>query len=64
MTVMIGYWCEYCGVEFTREVKAGQPPRYCNRSHRQRAYEQRRAAAEEEAAVKKAIKKDRRVRAS
>lgn len=38
--------CEWCGVEFAGEGGPGRPPRYCRRSHRQRAYEARRLAGE------------------
>ena len=38
--------CEWCGGEFTAPRGPGRPPRYCRRSHRQRAYEARRLAGE------------------
>lgn len=31
--------CEYCGAEFEVTIKRGTTPKYCRRSHRQRAYE-------------------------
>jgi hypothetical protein len=34
--------CEWCGNPFARESAKGPAPRYCSRSHRQRAYECRR----------------------
>jgi hypothetical protein len=37
--------CTYCKRAFT-PPKRGRPPRYCSASHRQRAYELRRAQAE------------------
>ena len=38
--------CEWCGLDFPRPAGPGRPPRYCRRSHRQRAYEARRLGAE------------------
>ena len=38
--------CEWCGGEFRISRGPGRPPRYCRRSHRQRAYEARKIAAE------------------
>lgn len=38
--------CEWCGGEFALPQGPGRPPRYCRRSHRQRAYEVRRLAGE------------------
>lgn len=38
--------CEWCGVEYPISAGPGRPPRYCRRSHRQRAYEARRLAVE------------------
>lgn len=38
--------CEWCGGEFSAGNGPGRPPRYCRRSHRQRAYEARRMAGE------------------
>src|SRR5882757_3701348 len=37
--------CAYCKKAF-KPPKRGRPPRYCSASHRQRAYEVRRAQAE------------------
>lgn len=37
--------CHWCGRSFNAPVRAGPRPRYCCRSHRQRAYEARRKAA-------------------
>lgn len=31
--------CDYCGAEFEATIRRGTPPKYCRRSHRQRAYE-------------------------
>lgn len=33
--------CAYCGQPFAAGPDARTPPRYCSRSHRQRAYEAR-----------------------
>ncbi|MEA2001615.1 MAG: hypothetical protein U9N84_06985 [Actinomycetota bacterium] len=38
--------CEWCGGEYISAAGPGRPPRYCRRSHRQRAYEARRLAGE------------------
>jgi hypothetical protein len=38
--------CEWCGGELAIARGPGRPPRYCRRSHRQRAYEARRLAGE------------------
>lgn len=35
-------WCEWCGEPFERPGDRGPVPRFCKRSHRQRAYESRR----------------------
>ena len=37
--------CEWCGVEFAIRSGQGRPPKYCRRSHRQRAFEARCLAA-------------------
>lgn len=37
--------CGWCGGEFAVPGKVGRPPQFCKRSHRQRAYEARQAAA-------------------
>lgn len=33
--------CEFCGDRFRPPFRRGPVPKYCSRSHRQRAYEQR-----------------------
>lgn len=38
--------CAWCGQKFASPGGPGRPPKYCRRSHRQRAYESRRIAAE------------------
>jgi hypothetical protein len=38
--------CAWCGERFAISAGPGRRPRYCRRSHRQRAYESRRIAAE------------------
>lgn len=38
--------CEWCGAEFPIPRGPGRRPRYCKRSHRQRAYEARKIAGE------------------
>jgi hypothetical protein len=37
--------CAWCGVSFPVPTGPGRPPRFCRRSHRQRAYEARTLAA-------------------
>ena len=39
--------CEWCADIFVRPNRRGPAPRYCSRSHRQRAYERRSRASEE-----------------
>lgn len=47
MTIFAGTGrCEWCGGEFAINAGPGRRPRYCRRSHRQRAYEARRLAAD------------------
>ncbi|MFP5332228.1 MAG: hypothetical protein ACLGHX_07725 [Acidimicrobiia bacterium] len=36
--------CAWCGTSFPIPAGPGRPPRFCRRSHRQRAYEARRLA--------------------
>jgi hypothetical protein len=36
--------CEWCGERFALARGPGRPPKYCRKSHRQRAYEARRIA--------------------
>lgn len=36
--------CAWCGASFPLPAGPGRPPRFCRRSHRQRAYEARRLA--------------------
>lgn len=38
--------CAWCGGRFAVTKGPGRPPKYCRRSHRQRAYESRRIADE------------------
>ena len=38
--------CAWCGQKFASPGGPGRPAKYCRRSHRQRAYESRRIAAE------------------
>lgn len=38
--------CEWCGADFLVVAGPGRRPRYCRRSHRQRAYEARRIGSE------------------
>ncbi len=37
--------CAWCGTSFELSGGPGRPPRFCRRSHRQRAYEARQTAA-------------------
>ena len=46
MTLSRTLRCEWCGGEFRAPTGPGRPPRYCRRSHRQRAYEARRLAGD------------------
>ena len=46
MTLSRRLRCQWCGGEFAAPHGPGRPPRYCRRSHRQRAYEARRLAGE------------------
>lgn len=44
MTKQSNRRCAWCGTSFQLEGGPGRPPRFCRRSHRQRAYEARRLA--------------------
>lgn len=46
MTKSIKRRCAWCGGSFAVAAGPGRPPKYCRRSHRQRAYESKRIAAE------------------
>jgi hypothetical protein len=47
--------CAWCGKEFRRPTTIGRTPKYCRRSHRQRAVEGRRTNNAVEAAITRTL---------